>query len=213
MERAPVRVVIADQHPSVRDRIRQAMSGKGDIDVVGEFGRASQVLETVDELHPNVVLTAVSLPDMPGPELAARLREEHRGVHTIVLAARYDEEDMVAAFVGGARGYTANTSPPPVLRYAVRAVAAGGCFADPAVTSRLIGMAIKGQRGRGPFGLTPREMEVLRQLPKGRSNKEIGRQLGIAEPTVKSHVSSILGKLDANDRSEAGDIARRRGLA
>lgn len=213
MERTSVRIVLADRHPSVRDRIHAAVGGEAGLEVVGEFGRGSQVLETAAELQPRVVLAAADLPDMTGADLATSLREQHRGVHTIVLADRYDEDDMVAAFVSGARGYSAKSSPPAVLRYAVRAVAAGGSFADPAVTGKLIGMAMKGQRGRGPFGLTPREMEVLRQLPRGLSNREIGRALGIAEPTVKTHVSSILDKLDVDDRVQAGDIARRRGLA
>lgn len=213
MQHAPARLVIASPRVPVREHLRQALDGQPDITVVGEFGRGNQVLGSVGELQPRVVVAGIALPDMAGQELAARLREEHRGVHAVLLTSRYDEQEMVAAFVAGARGYAAEASPPAVLRYAVRAVSAGGSFTDPAVTRRLIGMAIKGQRGRGPFGLTPREMEVLRQLPKGLSNRQIGDALGIAEPTVKTHVSSILDKLDAGDRVQAGDIARRRGLA
>lgn len=213
MQHEPARVVIVVPRVPVREHLRHALDGQPDITVVGEFGRGDQALGSVDQLDPRVVVAGVGLPDMAGDELAARLREQHRGVHTVLLASCYDEQQMVAAFVAGARGYAAEASPPAVLRYAVRAVAAGGSFTDPAVTRKLIGMAIKGQRGRGPFGLTPREMEVLRQLPKGLSNRQIGDALGIAEPTVKTHVSSILDKLDADDRVKASDIARRRGLA
>jgi DNA-binding NarL/FixJ family response regulator len=120
---------------------------------------------------------------------------------------------MLRAFAAGAKGFLVKESDPEVLRQALRMVAAGNTFVDPQVAGKLVAVATKGRRARGPYGLTLQEMRVLELLPKGLSNREIGTELSVSVETVKTHVRNAMRKLQVGDRAEAAAIAIREGLA
>jgi DNA-binding NarL/FixJ family response regulator len=120
---------------------------------------------------------------------------------------------LIQAFAAGAKGFVMKESQPAVLRDAVRVVSQGETFTDPRVGAKLVALASRNRRAKGPFGLTIQEMRVVEQLPRGLTNREIGSELGIAEDTVKTHLRHALRKLNARDRVEAAAIALREGLA
>ena len=119
---------------------------------------------------------------------------------------------MLSAFAAGARGFMVKDSDSALIRLAVRSVAQGGTFVDPRVAGKLVALAAKGTPARGPFGLSYQELRVLRFLPLGYSNREIGAELGISQETVKTHVRNTLRKLGVPDRAKAAAVAQREGL-
>jgi DNA-binding NarL/FixJ family response regulator len=156
-----------------------------------------------------VVDARLAMPDDVGSlrELLERLGD----VPGVVLSDARDEDSIMAALSAGAKGYLLKSSVSLRLGEALRAVAEGGVYIDPAVAGTVVAVAA-GRRVPGPFGLTPKEIRVLRYLPRGMSNREIAGQLSVAEETVKSHVRSILRKLGASDRARAAAIAMREGI-
>lgn len=208
----PVRVVIADDHPGLRTSMTSALSDDDTVAVVAAVGAPEQVHRAATDFDPHVAVLSFRLPHTSGPELCLALRERFPRVRVIVSSVHPRESALVEAFGAGARGYVLKDSAPTVLRYAVRAVADGGRFVDPRVAGTLVDLAMRGRRAKGPYGLTLRELRVLEFLPRGFTNSEIARELGIADQTVKTHVRHILRKLDARDRFEAAALANRRGL-
>jgi DNA-binding NarL/FixJ family response regulator len=211
----PIRVLVADDHPIVRDGLVAILSTQPDISIVGEAANGREVLEQVLRLQPDVLLLDLEMPEMDGVEALRRLRDAGAVVRTIVFTAFDSDERILGAVQAGAQGYLLKGAPRDELFEAIRVVNSGGSLLQPVVTSKLLRRISEGPaQPTTSLGeaLTPRELEVLRLMTRGFQNKEIALNLVISERTVKFHVSSILQKLNAGNRTEAVTLAIQQGL-
>ena len=190
-----LRIIIIDDHPVVREGLVAALEPK--VDVVGTFASAEEALSSA-RAH-DVVLLDLELPGMSGIDAIPRLRER---AAVLVLTAYANDDQIDRALRFGALGYLLKGSPLADIERAIHAVARGEKFIDPRVTARIAAAP----------RLSAREREVLARVARGRSNKEIATDLGIAERTVKFHVTAIFTKLGAENRAQAVAIASERGL-
>jgi DNA-binding NarL/FixJ family response regulator len=181
--------------------------------VVGQAENAERGLAEVDRLRPDIVLLDVRLPGMSGTEACVEITRRHPSARVVMLTSFASTGALVQAFSAGAKGFVMKESQPSVLRDAVRTVANDESFTDPKVGAKLMALASRNRRTKGPFGLTLQEMRVVELLPRGLTNREIGDELGITEDTVKTHARHAFRKLKARDRVEAAAIALREGLA
>ncbi len=210
----PIRILVADDHPVVRQGLMAMLATQPDFEVVGEAGTGVETVQQVAAHAPDVVLLDLEMPEMGGVEALRRLRESSSEVRVIVFTAFDTDERILGAVKAGAQGYLLKGAPREELFEAIRVVSEGGSLLQPVVVSKLL-EHIRGETGEqqaGPEPLTDREMEVLRLLAQGKTNKESAQQLVITERTVKFHVSSILGKLGAGNRTEAVAIAVQQEL-
>jgi DNA-binding NarL/FixJ family response regulator len=208
-----IRILVADDHPIVRDGLVAILSTQPDFAVVGEAANGVQAVERVKSLAPDVMLLDLGMPEMDGVEVLKRLRAEGAATRVIVFTAFDTDERILDAVQAGAQGYLLKGAPRDELFNAVRVVQAGGSLLQPIVASRLMRRVSEGRAAQDAAELlTGRELEVLRLLAQGQQNKEIAAQLVISERTVKFHVSSILGKLGAGNRTEAVRVAAQQGL-
>ena len=215
-----IRVLIVDDQAMIRAGFRMIVEAEADITVVGEAGDGVDAIEIASRCSPDVVLMDVRMPRMDGIEAAARLLSQ-RGdtAPRVLMLTTFDLDDYVyAALRAGVSGFMLKDAPAEQLVEAIRVVAAGEALLAPSVTRRLI-LEISSRPTREPTTaapgldqLTERELEVLRQLAKGRQNKEIATELWISERTVKFHVSAILAKLGVGNRTEAVGKAAQLGL-
>ena len=209
----PVRILVADDHPVVRDGLVAVLSTQPDFAVVGEAGSGAEVVQQAADLRPDVVLLDLEMPGMDGVEALQQMRTHSPDVRAIVFTAFDSDDRILAAVEAGAQGYILKGAPRDQLFEAVRVVHAGGSLLQPVVASKLLRQV--SQRAGSPVGpqtMTLRESDVLGLLGEGLQNKEIAERLGIAERTVKFHVGSILRKLDVGNRTEAVATAIRNGL-
>jgi len=203
----PIRILVADDHPVVRDGLVAMLGTQPDFSVVGEASTGSEVVQKAALLLPDVVLLDLEMPDMNGVEALQQMRAERPDVRVLVFTAFDADELIVKAVQAGAQGYLLKGTPRSEIFQAVRVVGAGGSLLQPVVVSKLMQHISKANEP-----LTDREVQVLGLLARGKSNKEIAAVLSISERTAKFHVSSILGKLGAGNRTEAVTIAAQRGL-
>jgi two-component system response regulator DevR len=206
------RVIVVDEHDVLAATVATVLSDDPTITVAATMRSLCEVRDACWPQAPDVVLVGQRLADSSGVDACAALRRHSPSSRTVALLSFPREQPALAAFAAGAAGVVVKEVRPAVLRQAVHAVAAGGMFIDPLVAGRIVGLALKTQRRRGPFGLTLAELRVLERLPTGLTNREIGVDLGVAESTVKTHVTAILRKLDVADRASAAARARREGL-
>jgi two-component system, NarL family, response regulator len=203
---AAITVVIADDHPVVREGLAAIFKSQSDINVVAEATNGEETLELCQQHHPDVLLLDLRMPKKDGlqviTELAARRVSKPR---VIVMTTYESEEDIRRALKAGAKGYLVKGTAPQQIRESVRTVAAGESLLPPNIAAKLAESMAHPE-------LSERERQVLEYMANGRSNKEIGQTLYISENTVKAHVKSILTKLDAMGRTEAIAIAIKRGL-
>lgn len=207
-----IRVVVADDHPVVREGLRSFLSSRPGIDVVGEAGSADEVVAVTQELTPDVVLVDLMMPG-DGIEAIRRLTELVAPPRSIVLTSFVGDDKVLPALRAGAAGYLSKDVDPGDLEAAVRTVHRGGTVLGPAVAPRVLDQATT-SRPRDDdrlAELTPREREVLALLGQGMSNRQIAEALYVAEKTVKTHMSSILTKLRVTDRTQAALYAVRHG--
>lgn len=208
-----IRILVADDHPVVRDGLTAILSTQADLQVVAEAGSGPEALARAAQTQPDVVLLDLEMPEMDGVQVLRRLRDEQPQVKVIIFTAFDTDERILAAVQAGAQGYLLKGAPRGELFNAVRVVHEGGSLLQPVVASKLLRQMSQDQeKTDAPETLTPREKEVLQRLAQGLQNKEIAAALVISERTVKFHVSSILAKLDAGNRTEAVAIAAQMGL-
>jgi two-component system, NarL family, response regulator LiaR len=208
-----IRVLIADDHAVVREGLRAFLALQEDIEVVGEAADGEEAVQAVARLGPDVALVDLVMPRVDGIATIARIRAERPETRVIVLTSFVDEDKMLPAVRAGAVGYLLKDVLPQDLVSAIRAVHGGGTLLHPTVIRELMREVSRdGEAPAPPNPLTVREREVLALIARGRANKAIAFDLGVAEKTVKTHVSNILGKLGLSDRTQAALYAVREGL-
>jgi two-component system, NarL family, response regulator LiaR len=206
-----IRILLADDHPVVRDGLVMMLETQPDFEVVGAASDGTEVLAKGEALQPDVLLLDLEMPNLDGLQTLQRIKVHCPDVRVIVFTAFDTDERIVQAVRAGAKGYLLKGVPRSELFNAIRVVAEGGSLLQPVIASKL--MTHISQQGDEPAErLTEREMDVLNLLGQGLQNKEIAAQLVITERTVKFHISQILGKLGAGNRTEAVTIALQRGL-
>ena len=207
-----IRILVADDHPVVRDGLAAVLGTQPDFEVISEVSNGREVVEQTLALKPDVVLLDLEMPEMDGVETLKALRQMSAEVKAIVFTAFDTDERILSAVQAGAQGYLLKGAPREELFKAVRVVNAGGSLLEPVVASKLLRQVSEAEAKPKADPLTPREVEVLELVAQGLQNKEIAAALVISERTVKFHVSSIMGKLGAGNRTEALSIAAQRGL-
>jgi NarL family two-component system response regulator LiaR len=211
---ATIRVLIADDHAVVRQGLRTFLELQEDIEVVADAGDGEEAVAAALDVHPHVVLMDLVMPGLDGIEATRRILRERPATRVIALTSFLDDDKVLPAVRAGAAGYLLKDVEPGELVRAIHTVNDGGALLHPAVTARLMRELAGDQPDAEPDGgLTAREREVLALMVRGLPNKLIARELGIAEKTVKAHVSSILAKLGVSDRTQAALLAVRRGWA
>lgn len=218
-----ISVLIVDDHPLFRSGLRGVLELDDAIEVIGEAQDGQQALEMAHALEPQVILMDVNLPLVNGLQATRELTAHRQNTAVIILTAYHDDEQMLHAVRAGAYGYFPKEVAPSELLNAIRTVSSGNyaindqVLAKPQVASWLISQFETIQTGAEDApeesfrSLSAREMEILRLITKGLSNKEIAKALGISRQTVKNHMTSILRKLAVNDRTQAAVYALRRG--
>lgn len=208
-----IRVLIADDHAVVRQGLRTFLELQEDIEVVGDVADGSAAVEAAVSRGPDVVLMDLVMPGIGGVEAIRLLRERRPQARVLVLTSFQDDEKIFPAVRAGAAGYLLKDVEPHELVRAIRTAHEGEAVLHPAVAARLMEeFSSEDVRGPAESGLTGREQEVLELIGRGLPNKLIARELGIAEKTVKTHVSAILAKLGVTDRTQAALYAVRNGL-
>ena len=202
---SPIRVLIADDHPVVREGLAALINRQPDMTVVAEACNGRELVEQFLRLRPDVALVDLRMPEMDGADALSAIRQRAPAARVIVLTTYDDDEDIQRSLRAGAKAYLLKNAPPDELLACLKAVHEGRTLISPAIAAQLAGAI-------GASPLTAREMEVLKLVADGKSNKEIATVLSITEGTVKSHLSTVLGRLDARDRTQAVTIALKRGL-
>ena len=209
----PIRVLVVDDHAVVRQGLKAFLRVQDDIEFVGEAANGEEALTQARAVQADVILMDLIMPGMDGVETMRRLSAAGVDAKVIVLTSFAEDEQVIAAVKAGAAGYLLKDVQPQELGNAIRAVHAGDAQLHPSVASKLMREVAAGSRGKDADALTARELDVLKALARGMSNKEIAAELGVAEKTVKTHVSSILRKLGVADRTQAALYAVRERLA
>jgi DNA-binding NarL/FixJ family response regulator len=192
----------------VREGLVAILGTQADLEVVGEAADGATLVALAARLRPDLAVVDLEMPGLDGIAAIGRLREAAPGTRALVLTAFDTDERIIGALEAGARGYLLKGAPRAEIFAAIRTIAAGGSTLHGPVAARLVDRLARPQ----PPALTERELEVLARLARGRLNKEIAAELGISERTVKFHVSALMGKLGAGNRTEAVSLAAQRGL-
>ena len=204
-----IRVLIADDHSVVRQGLRMFLSLDPEIEIADEATTGEEALRLAREHRPDVVLMDLLMPGMGGVAATRAMRAEMPDIEVIALTSVLEDEAVAGAIRAGAIGYVLKNTEADELRQAIKSAAAGQVHLSPEAAARLVREV---QIPGSPEALTERETAVLRLVAKGQANKQVARELGIGEQTVKTHVSNILGKLQLQSRTQAALYAVERGL-
>lgn len=204
-----IRLVVVDDHPVVRHGLVSMLRYEPDMQVVGEAADGVAAVERILEQLPDVVLLDLNLPKQSGIQVMKQVRTQSPQIRFLVLTTYDTDEYIVPALEAGAQGYLLKDATPDELTRAVRSLATGGAALEPGVAAKLLESIAEPKESEE---LSARELEVLRLLVAGASNKAIAAQLDLSENTVKSHLSHIFGKLNVQSRAEAVAVALQRGI-
>lgn len=205
---APIRILIVDDHPVVRDGIRGVFTGDAEFEVVGEAANGREAISRTEVFRPDVVLMDLRMPELDGVAATKEIVDRDLGAQVLILTTYDTESDVLPAIEAGATGYLLKDTPRDELRRAVQAAAAGESVLSPPVARRLLGQVRRPTRDT----LSEREMEILVMVARGATNKRVASQLFISEATVKTHLLHIYEKLGVNDRAAAVAAAYERRL-
>lgn len=205
-------VLVVDDHRVVREGLRTFLELIEDVEIVGEATNGDEAIAKAAQLVPDVVLMDLVMPGTDGIEATRRIRDVSPTTKVIVLTSFVEDDKVFPAIKAGAAGYLLKDVEPSALEEAIRTVFRGEALLHPTVAVKLMQEYAGDEQKRPAGNLTDREMDVLRLLARGLSNREIARELVVAEKTVKTHVSNILAKLHLQDRTQAALYAVRRGL-
>lgn len=211
---APVRVIVADDHPIVRDGLRALMEATPGIELIGEATNGEEAVEIARQLRPDVVLMDLAMPGRNGIEATREIAANGWASAVLILTMFADDESIFAAMRAGARGYLLKDAGHDEMRRAIEGIGNGEAIFGAGVAQRMVGFFARARElGVQPFPeLTDREREVLDELARGSNNATISSRLGISLKTVRNHVSTILGKLMVVDRAQAIVRAREAGF-
>ena len=204
-ETVRIRVLSVDDHPLVREGIAALINDQPDMRMAAQGASGKEAIQRFRDHQPDVVLMDVRLPDMSGIDAMITIRSEFPDARIIIVTSSEGDTEMQRALEGGARGYMLKSMPPKDLLDAIRKVHAGKKAIPPEIAARLA-------NHYSDETLTEREIEILQQIAEGNRNRDIADKLFISEGTVKVHIKHIMGKLGANDRTQAITIAVRRGI-
>ncbi len=205
MTSSPIRILVVEDHHVVRQGLIALLSVAEGVEVVGEAADGLEAIDQFEATHPDITLVDLRLPKMSGVDVIQRVRANHAQARFIVLTTYDGDEDIYRALQAGARAYLLKGMTVDVLLTTIRSVHAGKSCIPPVIAQRLAERMSTEQ-------LTQREQDVLEQIVRGKSNKEIGIELEISEATVKTHINNLLGKLGVTDRTQAATAAIQRGL-
>jgi len=207
-------VLIADDHTLFRRGVRKMLETEDDMSVLGEASTGREALQMARELMPDVVLMDVQMPEMDGIEATRALHREMPHVGIVFVTMHANDEFVFRGLQAGGRGYVVKDADPETMLRAIRAVAKGESLLDASVAQKVMRQFAALDRSATPLvdSLTPREVEVLKLIAEGMSNKEIAGRLALSEKTVKNHINNILSKLHLYDRTQATLYAIRNGL-
>lgn len=207
-EKRPIRVLIVDDHPIVRDGLQGILAGNPDFEVVGQAANGTEAVRQTQAVRVDVVLMDLRMPEMGGVEAIKLLRRRSPDTHILVLTTYDTDTEVLSALEAGATGYLLKDAPREDLVRAVKAAHRGESTLSPAVASRLVGRV----RGSETGALSPRELEIIKIIADGANNREAAAKLFVSEATVKTHLLHIFEKLGVRDRAAAVAEAYRRRL-
>jgi DNA-binding NarL/FixJ family response regulator len=205
-----LRVFLLDDHEVVRAGLRSLIESEEDIAIVGEAGTVESALVRIPLAKPDVAILDVRLPDGSGIEVCRQVRSDHPEIACLMLTSYADDEALLAAVMAGAAGYVLKQVAGTDLVSDIRKVGAGGTLLDPKLTERVLERLRRGpQEDERLASLTPQERRILDRIAEGRTNRQIGEELFLAEKTVKNYVSNLLAKLGMERRTEAAVFATK----
>ncbi|MCZ8493675.1 response regulator [Priestia megaterium] len=210
-----IKILIADDHHVVRKGLVFFLQTQPDLEVVGEASNGEEAIKLATSLEPHIVLMDLSMPVLDGIEATKELKKQAPHIQVMILTSFSDQDHVIPALEAGASGYQLKESDPDELVAAIRKLMNGENQLHPKVTTHLLTRLTKSSEKKVNFidHLTKREKDVLKEIAKGKSNKEIGASLHITEKTVKTHVSNILSKLGVQDRTQAALYAVQHGIS
>lgn len=210
----PIRILIADDHAVVRSGLRSVLRAEPGLEVVGEASDGAETERLADTLAPDLVLLDVTMPPDSGIEIAKRLRQKHPDLKLLFLTIHEDESLLHEALRAGVVGYLTKRAEEAEILLAIQAVIEGDIYVHPAMTRALLGRTVAAQGGRSEpvESLTPRELDVLRLLSKGNTNRQAAEILGLSVRTVENHRANLMGKLGLSSRVELVSYAEQHQL-
>jgi len=215
-DKVTTRLLLVDDHAVVRSGLRMLLGSERDVDIVGEASTASEALQAVDQLKPDVILMDIGLPDMSGIEATREIKKKFPKVAIVALTIHEDEEYFFKMLEAGASGYVPKRAAPDELLTAIRAAAIGQVYLYPSLAKLLVRDYLNQEHpseGKpATDGLTDREQQILTNLAEGNSNDEIAKALVISPKTVERHRENIMRKLNLHSRSELVRYAIRKGI-
>lgn len=210
----PIRILIADDHAVVRSGLRALLQADPDLEVVGEAGDGTETLRLAETLHPDTVLLDITMPPENGIKTAIRLKEKHPEIIVLFLTMHEDESLLHEALRAGAAGYVIKRAEESEIIQAIHATSHGDIYVHPAMTRALLHQPVTTEHRRGApaIALTRRELDVLRILAKGNTNRQIAGLLGLSVRTVENHRANLMGKLGLVSRVELVNYAEEHNL-
>ena len=209
----PIKILIADDHPVVREGLSAMLRKEQDIQVVGEAENGAEAIDKARELRPDIILMDLRMPEVDGVEAMRQIGAVNPDIKFIVLTTYDNDEYIFKGIEAGARAYLLKDAPREDLFKAIRAVQKGESLIQPAIAGKVLErFAELSRQVQGVEALSEREVEVLKLVAKGAANKEIAAELAITESTVKTHIQTIFQKLGVSDRTEAVTEAIKKGI-